>query len=150
MRKTDQTTRSSSVISIRDAFSALKVLSDQRFINGTDNWRMETGNDSLASFDGSLALAIQKQPPSKFGHADTPSLWTATHFYVALPSLSYAIRKYGQEDEQTSTIVLRKDDLKKYFIAFPYILKYFREYQQFERTYGVPSIELWKAYSLIH
>lgn len=125
------------------AFEALKILTDQHFITGTDVWRHATGGDSLSTFDPELAAVVQKQPPSKFGHAGALSLWTATHFCLALPMLSYAIRKYGTEDETTAVRTLSNAEIEKYFIAFPHIIRHYREYRELAAQFGKPDKLFW-------
>lgn len=125
------------------AFRVLRILSDQRLILGSDEWRHTTGDDSLASIDSTLAQTVLKQPPSKFGHTAAPSLWTATHFTLALPTLSYTLAKYGKEDETTRNLVLPKAQLEKYFIAFPYIVKHYQEYKALKALFGEPSHGWW-------
>jgi len=132
-----------SAIPLRLAFETLKILSDQHLITGTDDWRRHTDRGSLADIDAGLANTVQKQPPSKFGHAQAPSLWTATHFYLALPVLSYALTKYGKEDAATRNLVLHKKELQQYFIAFPHIIRHYREYKQLVELFGAPTEKWW-------
>jgi len=143
MKQDASPTRENDTISLREAFKTLRILSNQQLISGTDNWRHPTGSDHLATIDPALSQLVQKQPPSKFGHSEKPSLWTAAHFYLALPTLSYAINKYGKEDETTRRIVLSRKDIEKYFVAFPYVIKHYHEYVAFVDSYGVPSSEGW-------
>jgi hypothetical protein len=130
-------------VSLNDAFSALRVISDERLITGLDGWRHPTGKDSLRSFDKQLPLIVQKQPPTKFGHADIPSLWTATHFMVALPALSYAITMYGTEDKTTRLLSFSESEVAQYFVAFPHILRHYREYQEFIGRDGTANETWW-------
>ena len=126
-------------IPLHVAFGTLQILSDQSLITSLDSWRHSTNRNSLSDIDVNLAQTVQKQPPSKFGPAKTPSLWTATHFYVALPTLSYVLRKYGKDDEATRNIVLSNDELKTYLPAFSYILRHHREYQELVAQFGEPT-----------
>jgi hypothetical protein len=132
-------------IPLQIAFGTLQVLSDQSLITGLDRWRHSTGHDSLAAIDTRLSQTVQKQPPSKFGHAETPSLWTATHFYVALPMLSYVLKKYGKDDETTRNIILSHDELKAYLPAFPYILRHYHEYRDLTEQFGEPNEAWWTS-----
>lgn len=128
---------------LADAFAALRVLSDQQLLTGLDSWRHSTGSGSLSSFDPELTALVQKQPPSKFGRSETPSLWTATHFYLALPSLSYALAKYGKEDDTTRALIIHADDITRYFVGFPYLVRHYREYRQLVKHFGSPSEAWW-------
>lgn len=130
-------------LSLSGTFAALKVLTDQNLISGLDVWRHSTGSDSLSSFDPDLCRLVQRQPPSKFGRAETPSLWTSTHFYLALPALSYVINKYGKEDTTTSALILQPDEITKYFIGFPHLIRLYREYREFVKLFGVPTEAWW-------
>lgn len=134
---------SNSEVQLFDCFKALKIITDQDQITGTDRWRHETGRDSLAALDPQLDALVQKQPPSKFGKAQSPSLWFAVHFYLALPALSYTFRKYGVEDPVTSKRQLDGNELSKYFPAFPYLARHYLEYHEFVGQFGAPSEELW-------
>lgn len=127
-----------------DSFKALKIITDQDHITGTDRWRHNTGRDSLAALDPQLELLVQKQPPSKFGKAENPSLWFAVHFYLALPALSYTFKKYGVEDPVTSKRRLNTEELGHYFPAFPYLANHYREYHEFAGQFGTPSEDVWK------
>lgn len=131
-----------------DAFTALQLITEQDHIVGTDRWRHETGRDSLAAIDPQLVELVQKQPPSKFGKIEKPSLWFAVHFFLALPALSYTFRMYGTEDPHTSKRRLNRDELSKYFPAFPYLAKHYHEYHEFVSQFGAPSDDLWEK--LLH
>jgi len=129
---------------LKTAFATLKLLSDQTYITGLDDWRHPTGNDSLSNFDSELAALVKKQPPSKFGRAERPSLWTSTHFYLALPALSYAIMQYAK-DTTTAELELSTDELRSYLPGFPYVVRHYREYKEFVQCYGAPTEDKWDA-----
>ena len=139
----DTTFDTQSTLPLGLAFRVLQILSDQRLILGSDDWRHPTGGDSLVNIDKELAQVVQKQPPSKFGRPEVPSLWTATHFYAALPTFSYTLAKYGKEDETTRSLILPKEDLERYFIAFPYIIRHYQEYKKLVELFGEPTEERW-------
>jgi hypothetical protein len=141
--KPNDSTNLKDVLPIAEAFRALQVITDDRLITGLDRWRHETNKDSLSSYDSHLASLVTKQPPSKYGHATVPSVWTATHFMLLLPALSYAIKMYGTEDKKTSSLVFTKDELAKHFSAFPHIVRHYLEYQQFVKLFGAPTQEWW-------
>lgn len=127
---------------VAEAFQALQIVSDSKLINGLDAWRHSTNERALSDIDSSFVSLIQKQPPSKFGHAELPSLWTGIHFYLALPALSYARKAYGVTDATTRCIRLSDKELHTYFVAFPHILKHYREYADFKRR-GYEASEKW-------
>ena len=126
------------------AFKALQLITEQDHITGTNRWRHDTGDDSLAAIDPQLVELVQKQPPTKFGKAEQPSLWFAVHFFLALPALSYAFKMYGTEDPVTSQVRLNREELSKYFPAFPYLAKHYFEYHEFIRNFSAPSDEIWQ------
>lgn len=137
--------KTNSEVPLFDAFTALQLITEQDYITGTDRWRHDTGRDSLAAIDPQLVELVQKQPPSKFGKAEKPSLWFAEHFFLALPALSYTFKMYGTEDPKTSKMRLNRDDLSKYFPAFPYLAKHYMEYHEFVAQFRAPSDDLWNT-----
>jgi hypothetical protein len=131
------------VVPLPEAFRVLRSLSDQALILGLDAWRHPVGHDSLSNIDPLLATITSKQPPTKFGRVQSPSLWTAVHFYLALPALSFALKKYGHDDEKTRQIMIKDTDLPKLFVTFPHILAHFREYQELRSIAGDPTKPWW-------
>jgi hypothetical protein len=128
---TDNNDHSPEGLPIAEAFKALQIVSDSKLINGLDPWRHANNGRALSDIDSSFVDLVQKQPPSKFGHAESPSLWTGIHFYLALPALSYARKAYGVTDPSTRNLKLSDQDLRTYFVAFPHILKHYQEYAEF-------------------
>jgi hypothetical protein len=135
-----------SLMPIAEAFKTLHILSDGLLINGLDEWRHPTGADSLHSVDPVLSQLVTKQPPSKFGRTDMPSLWTATHFQVALPALGYALRMYGSEDTTASSWLLNQSELETYFVAFPHIVRHYREFKALQESYGGIDAVWWSVH----
>ncbi len=131
------------VLPVADAFRALQVISNEQLLSGLDMWRHPTGHDSLQLYDPDLVTAIKKQPPSKFGPTDQPSVWTGTHFMLALPALSYVMKQYGEIDQTTSHKRFTSDDINRYFISFPYIVGHFQENKEYIKAFDVPSQQSW-------
>jgi hypothetical protein len=135
-----------SMLPIVEAFKTLHILSDGLLVNGLDEWRHVTGADSLHTIDPLLSQLVTKQPPTKFGYTDTPSLWTSTHFQVALPALGYALRMYGSEDAAVSSWLLDTTELDTYFVAFPHIVRHYREYKELQQAHGLVDAVWWSMH----
>lgn len=135
--------KSTQTLPLHVAFGALKVLSEADLVNGLDDWRASNGHDSLASFDPNLAQTVRRQPPTKFGHTEHPSLWTAVHFFLALPGLDYAMQHYGRNDATTRDLILTHAELTADFYNFLPIVGHYHEYQAIAKEFGPPTKEWW-------